>query len=212
MKNNAECQGSHSGAAFNPALFLIFREEISPEEDEWEEAAHEGVHCQAAAVGHLENGERVLRVCTGTVPVCQGARRQGEGRRAVPAGTKLLLREDLPQELESGNGQYWERCGRGKDGPKTKSCGSLWTIRLWLSARPGEATWSSEATAFSAAALAIFYFHVRDLLQWLRRSLNSLKCDVPSRKPVWAPASKVAPLLKESFYFLALYCLCLIVF
>lgn len=67
------------------------RQEISPTEDEREEAAHQGVHHEAAAVGHLEDGERVLRVCSGAVPVCPGSRRQRKGRGALPAGPKLLL-------------------------------------------------------------------------------------------------------------------------
>lgn len=87
------------------ASFLIFlsfhhREEIPPEEDQREKAAHQGVHRQAAAVGHLEDGERVLRVCAGAVPVRARARRPREGRRALPAGAELLLRENLPQKLK----------------------------------------------------------------------------------------------------------------
>lgn len=87
---------------FNPPLLCNpHRQEIPPEEDEREEATHEGVHRQAAAVGHLEDGERFLRICTGAVPVCPGTCCQGKGRGALPAGTELLLREDLPQKLKS---------------------------------------------------------------------------------------------------------------
>lgn len=76
------------------------REEIPPEEDQWEEAAHKGVHRQAAAVCHLEDGERVLWVCTGAVPVRQGTCCQRKGWRTLPAGSKLLLWENLPQKLK----------------------------------------------------------------------------------------------------------------
>lgn len=88
-----------------PNSLFHFRKEIPPKEDQREEAAHQGVHRQAAAVGHLEDGERLLRVCSGAVPVRQGARRQGERRRTLPAGSELLLRKDLPQKL---NGTFPE--------------------------------------------------------------------------------------------------------
>lgn len=80
------------------------RKEVPPEEDQRKEAAHQGVYRQAAAVVHLEDGERVLRVCAGTVPVRQSARRQRERRGTLRAGAELLLREDLPQELERHRG------------------------------------------------------------------------------------------------------------
>lgn len=75
------------------------RKEIPPEKDQREEASHEGVHHQTAAIWHLEDGERVLRVCTGAVPVCQGTCCERKGRRALPAGSELLLWENLPQKL-----------------------------------------------------------------------------------------------------------------
>lgn len=43
----------------------------------------------------MEDGERVLRVCAGTVSVCARSQRQGKRRRALPAGSELLLRENL---------------------------------------------------------------------------------------------------------------------
>lgn len=106
------------------------RKEIPPTEDQWEKAAHEGVHRQAAAVGHLEDGERVLRVCAGAVPVRQGARCQRKGRGALSAGSKLLLRENLPQEL-----MWWGgRSGTNGDGLTGRRSGersaSDWAIRL----------------------------------------------------------------------------------
>lgn len=75
----------------NNSPLFNYREEIPPEEDQREEAAHEGVDRQAAAVGHLEDGERILRVCAGAVPVRQGTCCTREGRGALPAGTELLL-------------------------------------------------------------------------------------------------------------------------
>lgn len=80
-------------------FFSDHREEIPPEKDQWEEAAHKGVDRQAAAVCHLEDGERVLWVCTGAVPVRPGACCQRKGWRTLPAGSKLLLWENLPQKL-----------------------------------------------------------------------------------------------------------------
>lgn len=105
------------------------RKEIPPKEDQWEKAAHKGVHCQAAAVGHLEDGERVLRVCAGAVPVRQGARCQRKGRGALSAGSKLLLWENLPQEL-----MWWGKSGTNGDGLTGRRSGELsasdWVIRL----------------------------------------------------------------------------------
>ena len=105
-----------SGTWFRVPDRFVSREEIAPEEDEREEAAHEGVHRQAAAVGHLEDGERVLRVCAGAVPVRPRSCRQGEGRGALPAGAELLLREDLPQN---------ELGGAEQDGPRASASRAL---------------------------------------------------------------------------------------
>lgn len=102
------------------------RKEIPPKEDQWEKAAHKGVHRQAAAVGHLEDGERVLRVCAGAVPVRQGARRQRKGRGALSAGSKLLLRENLPQEL------MWRGEKSGTNGDWVNWEEEWGTVCLWL--------------------------------------------------------------------------------
>lgn len=106
------------------------RKEIPPKEDQWEKAAHKGVHRQAAAVGHLEDGEWVLRVCAGAVPVRPGARRQRKGRGALSAGSKLLLRENLPQELTWWGGKSGTN-GDGLTGGRSgERSASDWAIRL----------------------------------------------------------------------------------
>lgn len=56
------------------------REKVPSEENQREEASHERVHRQTAAVLHLENGERLLRIRSGAVPVRQGPCRQRKGR------------------------------------------------------------------------------------------------------------------------------------
>lgn len=82
---------------FSESFLCCFRKEVPSEEDLGEEAPHQRGDSQAAAVAHLEDGERLLRVCSGTVSVCASARRQGKERRAVRARSELFLREDLPQ-------------------------------------------------------------------------------------------------------------------
>lgn len=132
------------------------RKEIPPKEDQWEKAAHKGVHRQAAAVGHLEDGERVLRVCAGAVPVRPGARRQRKGRGALSAGSKLLLRENLPQELTWWGGKSGTN-GDGLTGGRSgERSASDWAIRLR-------------------------YKHI--CACWLDRKFTSVGKIVPSRQP-----------------------------
>lgn len=120
-----------------PSVILLFfhcREEIPPEEDQWEKAAHKRVYRQTAAVSHLEDGERVLWVCTGAVPVCQGTCCQRKGRGALPAGTKLLLRENLPQKLKRHCRTHVERTldpGRDKKKNENREVRLKDFWRLW---------------------------------------------------------------------------------
>lgn len=143
------------------------REEIPPEEDQWEKATNQGVDRQAAAVGHLEDGERVLWVYTGAVSVRQSPRRQRKGRGTLPAGPKLLLWENLPQELRNIHShrnvwrekalyrrgctvwedklkQFWEWCG-------TKGILlllSLWLVCTWKRSRWIIGIWECDRSKF----------------------------------------------------------------
>lgn len=92
-------------------LLFYYRKEVPFEKDHREEAPHQRDHSQAAAVQHLENRERVLRVCPRTVSVCARSRRQGEGRGTLRPGSELLLRKDLSQSQLSVGRAREERRG-----------------------------------------------------------------------------------------------------
>lgn len=81
----------------NVSSYCLRREEIPPKENQWEEATHQRVYSQTPAVQHLENGERVLRVCTWAVPVRSGSCGERKRRRTLPSNTELFLWENLPQ-------------------------------------------------------------------------------------------------------------------
>lgn len=155
--------------SFNHMLFpphSHHRQEIPPKEDQREEAAHKGVDCQAAAVHHLEDGERLLWICPGAVPVRQGACCPGKGRGTLPARPKFLLWKNLPQKLEKraecfGGGRNtlsmlscallrqtevgvrWDLRTTADCVPRLRAwCGAGEPIRLWRSDRTGSSCYS----------------------------------------------------------------------
>lgn len=92
-------------------LLFYYRKEVPFEKDHREEAPHQRDDSQAAAVQHLENRERVLRVCPWTVSVRARSRRQGEGRGTLRPGSELLLWKDLSQSQLSVGRATNERRG-----------------------------------------------------------------------------------------------------
>lgn len=94
--HNTALSSLHGSVARQLFLFCS-REKVSPAKDHWKKAPHQRDDSQAAAVQHLENGERVLRVCPGTVSVRARPRRQRKGRRALRPRAELLLWKDLSQ-------------------------------------------------------------------------------------------------------------------
>lgn len=232
---NAESLSSYTQT---PLILFSFhhREEIPPEEDQREKAAHKGVYRQAAAVGHLEDGERVLWVCPGAVPVCQGTRCQRKGRGTLPAGAKLLLWENLPQKLKDA----WRSDVESKMKKRRKVrlidcwwlCGwfvrvienTTWscrTIHLWQRcySRPCQPTGRGACVSSAASAAGCvpssprastpFHFHFKGRL---RRGPQPAHV---RRQPVQQLVRLLigfAPIQTKHFHWLCTVWLCLVVF